>query len=98
MTDLPARVYAKVTLDDGRVLQAAIDNRDYVRYDLTRAKAGWPPAPDAPFIFQSFTAAAALIRQGDAAGDPAKLLEQIVMVDVEESEPVPPTPPGPGSG
>ena len=87
-----------MTLDDGTVYDVAIDNRDYVRYDMTRTKAGWPPGPDAPFIFQSFTAAAALVRQGDVEGDPTKLLERIVTVDAEEVEDLRPTPPTTGSG
>jgi hypothetical protein len=99
VTSLPARVHAKVTLDDGRVFDAAIDNRDYVRYDLTRAKAGWPPAQDAPFVFQAFTAAAALIRQQDVEDtDPAALMQRLVTVDAEETEDVGPTVPAAGNG
>jgi hypothetical protein len=97
MADLPVRIHAKVTLDDGTVHEAGIDNRDYVRYDMTRAKAGWPTAQDAPFVFQAFTAAAALIRQGDAVGNPTELMERIVLVDSEVEETIRPTPPAPGS-
>jgi hypothetical protein len=99
MSDAPARIHAKVTLDDGTVLAAAVDQRDYVRYDLTRAKHGWPPPDQAPFVFQTFTAAAALIRQQDVPEtDPAALMERVVLVDVEEETDIRPTPPGPGSG
>lgn len=99
MADLPARIHAKVTLDDGAVYDAAIDNRDYVRYDMSRTKQGWSSAQESPFIFQTFTAAAALIRQGDVTdSDPAALMLRVVLVDAEAAEDIRPTPPGPGSG
>lgn len=99
MTEGPVRVHVKVTLDDGEVHIAGVDQRDYVRYDLTRARQGWPIATEAPFVFQAFTAAAALIRQGDVPdSDPAKLMLRIVDMPQEAEQPVRPTPPAAGGG
>jgi len=77
----PQRLHTKVTLTDGSVLEAVVDQRDYRRYDLTRQRHGWPAATDSPFLLQGFVCAAALIRQGDThETDPAVLMDQIVEV------------------
>ena len=77
----PQRLHTKVTMTDGSVLEAVVDQRDYRRYDLTRLRHGWPAATDAPFLLQGFVCAAALIRQGDRTEtDPAVLMDQIVEV------------------
>lgn len=94
-----ARTHAKVTLEDGQVYAVSVDQRDYVRYDMTYKTQGWPPGQEAIFILQTFTAAAALIREGTVPDtDPVKLMGRIVLVDVEEETPVRPTVPEPGSG
>lgn len=96
MPDTPQRVHAKVTMDDGQVHEAVVDQRDYRRWDLTRNRHGWPTATDAPFLLQSFVTAAALVRQGDVDGDPAAVMERIVQVDDMGSSPVLPTDAGNG--
>ena len=58
-----------VVLDqgDGTYLEAAVqaDNRDMVRWDLTRVRKQWPAAQDAPFLWSTFLAWAALTRAQD---------------------------------
>lgn len=40
------------------------DNRDMVRWDRARAAKGWPALSDAPLLFQTFLAWAAIRRLG----------------------------------
>lgn len=95
--DTPQRVHAKVTMDDGQVFEALVDQRDYRRWDLTRGRHQWPPATDAPFLLQSFVTAAALVRQGDVPDqDPAAVMDRIVQVDDMDTSPVVPTDAGLG--
>lgn len=94
--DTPQRLHTKVTLDDGSVLEAVVDQRDYRRFDLTRVKHGWPLPTEAPFLLQGFVCAAALVRQGDVTDtDPAALMERIVEVTEEGTSDVTPTGAGP---
>jgi hypothetical protein len=84
-------------MDDGTVLEATVDQRDYRRYDLTRAAHKWPPATDAPFLLQGFVCASALIRQGDVPGtDPVAVMDQIVEVVEIGTSDVTPTDAGHG--
>jgi hypothetical protein len=95
--DTPKRTHAKVELDDGSMYEAYVDQRDYRRFDLTRARMGWPPASDAPFVLQGFCVASALLRQGDITGtDPVSLMERVVAVTDLGDEPIVPTGAGPG--
>jgi hypothetical protein len=95
--DTPKRSHAKVELDDGSMYEALVDQRDYRRFDLTRAKHGWPSATEAPFVLQGFCVASALIRQGDVTEtDPAVLMDRVVSVTDLGDEPVVPTDAGPG--
>lgn len=56
---------------DGTYLEAAVqaDNRDLVRWDMTRGRRQWPQATDAPFLWSTFLAWAALTRAGDITED-----------------------------
>jgi len=94
--DTPTRTRTVVELDDGTTYEAVTDQRDYRRFDLTRARHGWPPGQEAPFILQGFAVAAALVRQGDIDGDPAALMDRIVNMTETGSEPVTPTDAGHG--
>lgn len=97
MPDTPQRVHAKVTMEDGQVHEAMVDQRDYRRWDLTRVRHGWPSAQEAPFLLQSFVTAAALVRQGDVPDqDPAVVMDRIVQVDDMDTSPVVPTDAGLG--
>jgi hypothetical protein len=55
---------ARVRLSDGRVLEARVYNTDYLRWDRTASKHGWPTATAAPFLWQTFLAWSALRREG----------------------------------
>ena len=97
MSDLPARMFGKVTLDDGTVHAVAIDERDFRRWDLTFKGKGYPPADQAGMLYQGFLAAAALFRQGDVPGATIDgILERVVRTDLESEEPVVPTGGAPG--
>jgi hypothetical protein len=58
---------AKVRLSDGRILEARIVNSDYLRWDRTAAKHGWPTGTAAPFLWMTFLAWSALRREGQIA-------------------------------
>jgi hypothetical protein len=53
-----------VTLDDGRELTTQVRNADYLRWDRTAAKHGWPAMAKAPFMWLTFVAWSALRRDG----------------------------------
>lgn len=55
---------ARARLADGRVLEARVINPDYLRWDRTASKHGWPTATQAPFFWQTFLAWSALRREG----------------------------------
>jgi hypothetical protein len=96
MTDTPTRLHFKVTMDDGAVYAAAIDERDMRRWDMTYRRMQWPPMEEAKVLFQGFIAAAALIRQGDLEGVPERLVDHIVHTDPEGEETINPTGAAPG--
>jgi hypothetical protein len=59
----------RVTLDDGRVLTVQVRNTEYLRWDRTAAKHGWPRMQQAPFLWITFVAWAALRREGRIPAD-----------------------------
>ncbi len=52
----------RVTLDDGTELDIQTTHADAVRYDISRARFGWPAVSDAPMLWTSFLAWAAIRR------------------------------------
>lgn len=60
---------ARARLADGRTLEARVINPDYLRWDRTAAKHGWPKATEAPFFWQTFLAWSAFRREGLIAAD-----------------------------
>ncbi len=44
------------------------DNRDAVRWDMTRGRKNWPSMQDAPLLWMTFLAWSALARSGDFTG------------------------------
>lgn len=52
-----------VAMSDGSDVEVQTLNADLVRYDLTRAKHGWPDGTKAPFLWLTFIAWAALRRE-----------------------------------
>ena len=61
------RVLVTIEQADGTVAEVAVqtDNRDAVRFDLMRARKGWPPMGEAPILFMTVLAFLA-IRRSDA--------------------------------
>jgi|SRR5262245_25442401 len=57
----------KVVLEDGRALTVQATNPDYIRWDRTAAKHGWPTLRQAPFMWMTFLAWSALRRTGQIA-------------------------------
>ena len=55
---------ARVRLTDARVLQARILNPDYLTWERTASRHGWPRAATAPGLWQTFLAWSALRREG----------------------------------
>lgn len=52
---------------DGTYTEATVqtDNRDCVRWDLTRPRRQWPATQEAPILWCTFLAWAAMVRGGD---------------------------------
>ena len=78
------RVLVTIERSDGTLAELTVqtDNRDAVRFDLLRARKGWPPMADAPLLFMTSLAWLA-IRRSDASilpDDAEKALDMIVDV------------------
>jgi hypothetical protein len=58
-----------VSLEDGRQLQVRVVNPDFLAWDRTAAKHGWPSMRTAPFLWMTFLAWSALRRTGQLGGD-----------------------------
>lgn len=61
----------RVILDDAGTLteyEVQTDNRDAVRWDMTRGRENWPAFTDAPMLWATFMAWSAMNRAGDYAG------------------------------
>lgn len=61
------RIALQLEQPDGQLAELVVqtDNRDYVRWDMTRNRKQWPELQAAPFLGQTFLAWAALTRAGD---------------------------------
>lgn len=56
MSKLPRSPRVYVGMHDGAEFTLEAWNVDLVAWDRERAKRGWPPAPDAPFLWLTFLA------------------------------------------
>src|SRR5215471_1380438 len=65
MADVPdlSAPLVKVTMADGAVHDVQTANPDLVRFDMTRGRMHWPDAREAPFLWLTFVAWAALKRE-----------------------------------
>jgi hypothetical protein len=72
---------------DGELVEFKVqtDNRDAVRWDLTRGRKNWPNGQDAPLLWMTFLAWHAMKRGGDTELDIEKFLEVCVEARVEPS-------------
>ena len=78
------RVLVTIERADGAFAELTVqtDNRDAVRFDLLRARKGWPPMADAPVLFMT-TVAWLAIRRSDASilpDDAEAALDRIIDV------------------
>lgn len=94
------RLELTVTMDDGSTLEVTVGNPDMLRYDEERAKRGWPAsAVDAPILWQTFCAWAALTRHKQLDGMPWEAFKYAAEdVTVVSAAPVDPTAPAPEAG
>ena len=58
-----------VLLEDGQVLTAQVMNPDYLRWDRTAAKHGWPSMAKVPHTWLTFVSWSALRREGKLPQD-----------------------------
>ena len=58
-----------VLMEDGTVHEVRVRNPDYLKWDRTAAKHGWPPMDKAPHTWLTFVAWAALRREGRIGDD-----------------------------
>lgn len=68
---LPGHVSRVVLEEDGgrlREFQVRVDNRDYLRWDMTAPRQRWGKAADSPFLFATFLCWSAAKRAGEFAG------------------------------
>jgi len=56
--------FVTVSMEDGRELSVRVLNPDYLRWDRTAAKHGWPSMAKAPHTWLTFVAWSALKREG----------------------------------
>ena len=73
----------RVLLDDDTEYEIQTDNRDLIRFDLTRGRKQWPTMQDAPMLWTSFLAWSCLAREGKLPGvDVEKELDRMISVEV----------------
>lgn len=71
-----------VTLDNDEEYTIQTDNRDMVRFDMLRARKGWPTMQEAPFVFMTVLAWSCLAREGKLGStDVDKELDRIIGVE-----------------
>jgi hypothetical protein len=90
-------LHVYVTMADDTEHTVQIRNPELCRWDLVRADKGWPSMEDAPVLWQTFVAWAAMKRAGIYAGEFQAFREVDCMGVEDPDEPgadVDPTPPG----
>jgi hypothetical protein len=91
----------RAALPDGTALEAQIDARDFMAYDVARARRNWPPGSEAGFLLMQYLTWNALRRAGDEHVGAHFDVDNPPFADLEEIgngvEPDP-TPPDPGPG
>jgi hypothetical protein len=90
------RLDAHVELADGTAWDVRILNRDFVSWDLTRAKRNWPQAEDAAFLLNNFLAFCASKRAGHYSGTFEAFVDAADLVKLTRADAARPTQPGAG--
>lgn len=97
----------EVTLDNGSTFVVQAMNPDLIRWDRMAARNGWPGATSAPFLWMTFLAWSAAKREGkldppdmswETFGDERCIQVRNLTDELEPSDGVDPTPPGPEPG
>lgn len=74
----------RVATADGSTFEVQTLNPDLIRFDMTRARHGWPDAQGAPFVWLTFIAWAALKREGQIPADLTwETFSEVVCIDVQ---------------
>lgn len=90
------RLDAYVELSDGTTWDVRILNRDFVSYDLIRAKRNWPQGEEAPFLLNNFLAFCASKRAGHYSGTFESFVDAADLVKLSRADAARPTQPGAG--
>lgn len=85
------RLHGVVTFEDGSSIEVTVGNRDFVAWDLVRAKRKWPAASEAPFLLNTFLAFAAAKRSGAYLGTFETFEAAVDFVKMERGDAAPPT-------
>ena len=85
-----------VVLENGAEMDVQGTNRDLVRWDRTRAARKWPKHDEAPFLWMTFVAWAALNREGTYPGNFDQFDAECLSVRTVDADGVDPTRPEPG--
>lgn len=90
----------EVTFPDGQQLEVHVDARDFMAYDVARARRNWPPGSEAGFLLMQFLPWSALRRQGSELVGAHFDVDNPPFVDIEELDGKTPDPtsPAPGPG
>lgn len=73
----------RVLLDDDTEYEIQTDNRDLIRFDLTRGRKQWPTMQDAPMLWASFLAWSCLAREQKIPGVNVEAeLDRLISVEV----------------
>lgn len=91
---MASRMNLKVTLSNAEgaenELSLSATVADLARYDIIRAKLGWPGRAEADFLFMVVVAYACLVRTGQISANvvsPEKFIDTVVSVELDDDEP-----------
>ena len=90
----------RVTVPDGDVFDVAVDARDFMAYDVARARRNWPPGSEAGFLLMQYLAWSAMRRAEHPAAGAHFDVDNPPFADLEELDGHKPDPtrPAPGPG
>ena len=75
------RLHCIVEFTDGTVMEVETSTADYLRYETTAKRHGWPTMQDSPARWEAFSAWSALERSGAYTKPWETFLEEVGMVD-----------------
>lgn len=75
------RLHCTVEFNDGTVLEVDTSTADYLRFETTAKRHGWPSMQESPARWEAFSAWSALERTGMYSKPWEQFLEDVGMVD-----------------